>query len=115
MADGRDNDLRCKRQRGDDDPRGHGAVVRSVWGTAGGVAEEFPLDPAYDPLHPAGAVTGCKPPAVFCVAGELQRVLHRVRLLHEGRLSAVLEVVGAVLAHEGVADTAEVDPQVREL
>src|SRR4030095_8942237 len=39
----------------------------------------------------------------------------RVLLLNKGCLSAVLEVVAAMLAHERVADATEVDPQVRKL
>src|SRR5262249_25054275 len=92
-----------------------GAVVRAERGAAGGVVEEFPLYPVHDSLDPARAVAGREPPAVLPVAGELQRVVDRVRLLHEGRLPAVLEVVTAVVMHEGVAEAAEVDPQVREL
>src|SRR5581483_1801254 len=81
----------------------------------GDVVEELPLLSVYDPLHPSRAIARRKPPAVFTVADPLHRVVHRIRLLHEGRLPAVLEVVAAVFAHEGVTEAAEVDPQVREL
>ena len=96
VPDGRDDDLRGERQRGDHDPRGDGAVVGTERGAAGDVVEELALDPVHHPLHPAGAVAGREPPAVFAVADELQRVADRVLLLHEGRLPAVLEVVAAV-------------------
>src|SRR5262249_56193931 len=109
------DDLRGERQRGDHDPRGDGTVVRAERGATGVVVEELPLYPVHDPLHPAGAVAGRQSPAVLPVAGELQRVMDRVGLVHESRLPAVLEVVAPVVVHEGVTEAAEVNPQVRGL
>src|SRR5277367_6006351 len=114
-TDSRDDDLGGEWKGREHDPGGDGAVVRAERGAAGDVVEELSLYPADHALHPAGAVAGSEPPAVLPITLELHRVLHRVRLLHEGRLAAVLEVVAATLPHEGVAEVAEVDPQVREL
>ena len=115
VPDSGDHDLRGERQRGDHNPRSDCAVVGAVGRPAGDVFVELPLDLVHRSLHPARAITGREPPTVLPVALELQRVPDGVLLLHKGRLPTVLEVVGAVLAHEGVADAAEIDPQVREL
>ena len=61
------------------------------------------------------AVAGRDPPAIRPVALELQRVADRVLPLDIGRPPAVLEVVDPPVAHEGILDAAEVDPDVREL
>jgi len=52
---------------------------------------------------------------VFAVANKLKGVPDRVLLLDVGRLPAVLEIIAAALAHVGIPDAAEIDPQVREL
>src|SRR5207253_4662172 len=63
----------------------------------------------------ARAVAGRQSPAALAIALELERVADGVLLVDEGRPPAVLEVVDAPLAHEGVLDAAEVDPHVRKL
>src|SRR6185369_488864 len=52
---------------------------------------------------------------VFAIANEIHGIPNRVFLLHKRRLAAILEVVAVVRAHEVVANTAKVDPHVREL
>src|SRR5262249_36220063 len=102
-------------QRGEHDPRGDGAIVRAERGPSGNVVEELAFDSVHHSSRPAGTVAGREPPAVLPVAFELHRVVHRVRLLHEGRLTAVLEIVAVMLTHENVAEAPEVNPQMREL
>src|SRR5690606_40748174 len=60
-------------------------------------------------------LAGAETPAVLVVAGVAARVDAGVGALHVHGAAAVLEVVAALLAHEAVADAAEVDPGVREL
>ena len=114
MADAWNDYFRRKRQRRDDDPRSDGAVVGSERSAARDVIVELPLDSIDRPRDPAGPVACGEPPAIFAVALKPERVPDGILLLHERRLPAVLEVVAAALAHEGVADPA-IDPQVREL
>ena len=52
---------------------------------------------------------------VLAHALQLQRIADGVLLLDQGRAPAVLEVVDALVAHVGIADAAEVDPDVRHL
>ncbi len=49
------------------------------------------------------------------IAGELERVVHRVLLLDIRRTTAVLEIVNAFITHECVLNTAKVDPEMRKL
>src|SRR5207244_5987302 len=101
-----------EREAGDHRPRGARAIVRAVRRAPGDVIEEAPLDPVEDAHGPAGAVARRKTPAILAVALEPQGIADGVLLLHVGLPAAVLEVVEAVLAHEGVLNAAEVDPDV---
>ena len=49
------------------------------------------------------------------IAHELERVVHRVLLLHISRATAILEIVDALDAHERVLNATKVDPDMREL
>ena len=114
-CDSRQHDLRRERQRRHRRPRRDGAVVRPVREAARLVVVEATLD-AIDPVRGGtGAVARGDPPAVFAVSLEVVRVADRILLLHQGRTAAVLEVVDAPLAHEGVLDAPKVNPDVRQL
>ena len=77
---------------------------------------EQPVPPAADAdLARARAVARRQAPAVRAVALEALGIADRVLALHQRRAPAVLEVVDAVAAHEGVLDAAQVDPHVRVL
>jgi len=114
-ADRRDYDLRGERQRRDNYPRSDRAVIGTIGCPASVIAVKLPLDPVHGPFVPIGAIGCCNSPTEFPVARELQRVADRVLSMNIRCLPAVLEVVGAMLAHESVAQIAEIDPQVREL
>src|SRR4030095_16464768 len=115
VPDGRDDDFRSKRERGDDDPRGDSAVVWTEWGASSDVIEELAFDAVDYTLPPTRSVACRKAPTVFAVADEIPGIADRVFLLHKRRLPAVLEVVAAVRPHEFVANAAKVDPHMREL
>jgi hypothetical protein len=76
------------------------------------IVVELALNPVHNPLPPTRTVGRRDSPAQFAVTSKLQRVAHCVLLVDIGRLAAVLEIVGAVLAHESVAQVAKVDPEV---
>src|SRR5262249_62131745 len=82
---------------------------------ASGVNKSVAPAPVRPPGLEAGPVTRGDAPAVLAVAGELERILPRILLMDVGRPPAVLEVVAPVVAHELVLDSAEIDPEMREL
>src|SRR6185369_7936701 len=67
------------------------------------------------PARRARPVARAHPPAQLADVRECERIPDRVLLLDERRAAAVLEVVAVAAAHVGVADAAEIDPDVREL
>src|SRR5690606_32264945 len=82
---------------------------------ARGVAEQVARF-AIDRLHLVGrSFAGAQAPAILVVADVAARVDARIGALYVHGATAVLEVVAALLPHEAVADSAEVDPRVREL
>src|SRR3989304_2115046 len=111
----RQHNLGREWQRGCHSPRREGAVVGSVRHTTPHVIEKLPIDAIYFDGVGAGSFARGKPPAMSAIAGELERVVHRVLLLDIGRAAAVLEIVDALDAHEGVLNAAKVDPDMREL
>ena len=94
----------------------HGAIVPSSGpnGTPARVVEEAPLD-AVDRSRRPRPVARREPPAQFAVVGKATGFRIAYSLLDIGGPPAVLEVVDPLVAHEGVLDAAEVDPDVREL
>src|SRR5207245_8051293 len=62
-----------------------------------------------------GAIASREAPTVLAIADKFEWIEDRVFLLHESRLLAVREVVASAVAHEGITDAAEVDPQVRQV
>src|SRR5262249_39740432 len=110
-----DHNLRRKRERGKNDPRGDGAVVGTKRGAARNVVEELALNAVHRALAPARSVAGRETPAVRAVTREVHRIADGVLLLDEGRLPAVLEVVAAAVPHELVADAAKIYPHVGKL
>src|ERR1051325_37767 len=64
------DDFRSKRQRGDHNPRGYSAVVRTEWGASSGIVEKLAFDAVNHTLHPTGTIAGCKSPTMFSVTDE---------------------------------------------
>src|SRR4029453_11069237 len=114
-TDGRHDDLRRERERGNDRPRRDGAVVGAVWHSAGVVVEEFTVDAVHGPLHPAGTIGRRDSPAEFTVAGKFEGIVDRILPMDVRRHTAVLKVVASPLAPEGVGKIPEVDPERREV
>src|SRR5665647_227343 len=108
-------DLRRERQRRHYGPRCDGAVVRSVRYASPHVIEELPLDAVDTHGLWTRTFAGADSPAVAAVGLELERVVDRVLLLHICSAAAVLEIIDAFIAHEGVLNSAKVDPDMREL
>src|SRR5688572_2165093 len=76
----------------------------------------MPFD-AVDPLavNPAGPVGSRPAPKVARIARPPIGVVDTISPLRQRRSAAVFEIVDALLLHEGVADAAEVDPNMRIL
>src|SRR5688500_1744311 len=115
LPHGRDDNLRSKRKRGDDNPRRDGTVVGAERGASSGIVEKLAFDAIDHTLRPTGPIACCKSPTMFAVAGKVHGIVNRVFLLHKRALPAILEVVAAALPHEFVANTAKVDPHMRKL
>ena len=96
-------------------PRRDRAVVGSVRHAAPHVIEELALDAGHVDGVRTGTFARGQSPAVPAVVRKLERVVDGVLTLHVGRAPAVLEIVDALGTHEGVLDTAKVDPDVGEL
>src|SRR5262245_8160687 len=112
IANGWNDDLGCERQRRHDHPGGYRPIIRPEWCPACYVIEELSAISASFKGAPAGTITGGKSPAVLAIALKLHRISDRIFLLHKRGLAAVLKIVTAVLAHEFVADVAEIDPHM---
>ena len=67
------------------------------------------------PQGRSGAVAGGNSPATMIIAHEFQRIVYRILLLDISCASTVLKIIAAFLAHEPIADSAEVDPDMCEL
>src|SRR5208282_6339738 len=63
----------------------------------------------------AWAVAGRETPGVLAIVAKIVRIAHRVFALNVGSLTAIFEIVTALLAHESILNTSEIDPRVREL
>src|SRR5688572_2581621 len=97
------DDLGSKRQRRQHPGTGQRTVIRPVGHPARGVAEPVERFAAHrGHLVVARTVTGGEAPAILVVPGESQRVTLCVLALDADRVPAVLEVVGALLAHETI-------------
>src|SRR6185369_6209785 len=82
---------------------------------AAGVGREAALLAGEWQLDVRGPVASGDAPHVGPEVEPAPRVLDRPRALRQRRPPRVLEVVDALAAHEGVADAAEVDPEVAVL
>src|SRR5659263_398158 len=96
-------------------PRRDRAVVGSVRHAAPHVTEEPALDAGYVDGVRTGTFARGQSPAMPAIVRELERVVDRVLTLYIGRASAVLEIVDALGTHEGILNTAKVDPDMGEL
>src|SRR5450631_1337401 len=110
MPNRRQHDLRGKGQRGNHRPRSDSPVVRTVRNTTRPVIEKATLDARNLPHRPAGSIARGQTPEILAVARECERVVNRILVLNVSRSPAVLEVVDALAAHEGILDSTEIDP-----
>src|SRR5690606_11180222 len=97
---------RCNRAVVDDLRRG-----RAPWV----VREEAALLVVEDLYRVRRSVAGAESPDLAVVAAPAHRISTRIFALRIRGTAAVLEVVDALLPHEGILDAAKVDPHVRVL
>src|SRR5687768_15876335 len=109
MADRRQDDFRCERQRANHYPGSDCPIIRSERCAASVVIEELPFDSSHLSLNPTRTITSGKSPRVFPVADVLLRVSDGVILMHISRLPAVFKIIAAVLAHKSIANAPKVN------
>ena len=105
------HDLRRERQRCGHGPWRDGSVV----GAVGCIVIERAFDALDAACCPARPVARGQAPKVFTIARKPQRVSDGAFPPHVGGAAAVLAVVNAVVAREGVLDAAQIQPDVRIL
>ena len=115
MVDHRQHDFRRKRQRGNHCPRRKRAVVRAVRHAASNVAIELAHDAVHFKAVGTRSIAGGNASATSTIAGKFERIVDGVLLLHVGRTAAILEVINAFGTHEGIPNTAKINPEMREL
>src|SRR6185295_3713069 len=91
-------------------------IIRTEGDSPRHITVELSLDaPFRSLLREPGAGPRGDALAVLPIPLAPQGIAHGVPLLDNGRAAGVLEVVGPLLLHERVLDTAKIDPEVREL
>src|SRR5450432_2420140 len=104
ILNGRNDDLRRERQRGDDSP-GSDRTIIGTQDTALQVIIKDTLDSIDQVRCRTRTFARRQPPAVFTVAFELERVVYCILLLHMRGTTSVFEVIRSVLTHEVVLDS----------
>ncbi len=115
MLNRRQYDLGGKRQGGHHGPWCERAVIGAKGRPARNIVEEDTRHAIDVPGEHAGPVAGGRAPAEFPILHESERIPHRILLLYKGSAATVLEIIALMLLHERVADTAKIDPDVRQL
>ena len=109
------DDFRSERKRGDHRPRRERAVVGPIGHGACPVPHEAPGHAVHPARGGSRPIAGGDAPQMLTVSCESLRIPDCISLLHIRRAAAVLEIVDAVRAHERILNSAEIDPEMRQL
>src|SRR5574341_1181335 len=114
MPNGRERDIRHKRQRGDRGPRRKRAIIR-----LGHAPRQISIERVSIYLQWRGALdrpfTGRNSPGKATIPAKLIRVLNGMFSVDMRGAAAVLEVVNVTPAHRFILNAAKIDPDMWEL